>query len=91
MTKERYMRPGVAFAVGKTVEELGELQAALGKTLRWGWMSYNPELPISQRETNLDWVRREIADVRGALDNLQRTLDHVGTASLKALDEELKT
>lgn len=74
MTDPKYMRSGLPFAVGKTVEELGELNAALGKTLRWGWDSYNPELPPAERETNLVWVKREIADVRGALDNLEREL-----------------
>lgn len=75
MTQQKYMRPGLDFARGKTIEELGELQAALGKSLRWGWESYNPELPPEQRETNAEWVRREIADVRGALDNLEREMD----------------
>jgi hypothetical protein len=75
MTQAKYMRPGLDFAVGKTVEELGELQAALGKTLRWGWASVNPELPESQQESNARWVKREIADVRGALDNLEREMD----------------
>jgi hypothetical protein len=70
MTDQRYMRPGVEFAVGKLIEEMGELQAALGKTIRWGWQSYNPELPEDQRETNESWVEREIEDVRGAIDNL---------------------
>lgn len=69
MTDPKYMRPGLPFAVGKAVEELGELQSALGKTLRWGWTSVNPELPPADQETNLVWVKREIADVRGALDN----------------------
>jgi hypothetical protein len=74
MTDPKYMRPGIAFAIGKTVEELGELQAALGKTLRWGWLSYNPELPEAERETNRDWVKREMQDVRDALDNLDREM-----------------
>jgi len=91
MTDPRYMRPGVSFAVGKAVEELGELQAALGKTLRWGWLSYNPEIPVTlPRETNVAWVRREIADVRKALDNLERNLDHVGIESLRVLDRNLE-
>jgi hypothetical protein len=68
------MRPGLDFAVGKAVEELGELQSAIGKTIRWGWGSVNPELPREQRETNYEWVTREIADVRGALDNLEREM-----------------
>lgn len=71
MTDPRYMRPGLDFARGKAIEEMGELQAALGKALRWGWLSYNPELPPEQQERNWEWVRREIADVRHALDNLE--------------------
>ncbi|HUD91215.1 hypothetical protein [Sphingobium sp.] len=69
MTDPRYMRPGYDFAIGKLVEELGELQAALGKTLRWGPESFNPELPVADRETNADWVLREIDDVLGAIQN----------------------
>jgi hypothetical protein len=75
MTDPKYIRPGLPFAVGKAVEELGELQAALGKVLRWGWLSTNPELPYDKRESNLRWVRREMKDVRDALDNLDKELD----------------
>lgn len=75
MTDQKYMRPGLDFAVGKAVEEAGELMAALGKTLRWGWSSVNPELPRSAQEPNASWVRREIADLRGALDNLEREME----------------
>ena len=72
MTNPRYMRPGFDFAVGKLVEECGELQAALGKMLRWGPESVNPELPIEQQETNRDWVSREIDDVLGAIANYRK-------------------
>lgn len=72
------MRPGLDFARGKAVEEMGELLAALGKALRWGWRSYNPELPENERETNAAWVRREMTDVRDALDNLDRELTRNG-------------
>lgn len=75
MTDPRYMRPGLDFARGKVIEELGELQAALGKSLRWGWRSVNPELPRSQQVTNLVWVRAEMQDVRDALDNLEREIE----------------
>ena len=74
MTDGRYMRPGLDFAVGKAVEELGELQSALGKTIRWGWDSVNPELAPDQQETNQAWVLREIDDVRDALDNLTKEI-----------------
>lgn len=75
MTNQKYMRPGLDFARGKAIEEAGELLAAIGKSLRWGWNSANPELPIGDRETNAAWVRREMDDVRGALDNLEMEMD----------------
>lgn len=75
MTNQKYMRPGLDFAVGKAVEEAGEFLAAVGKTLRWGWSSVNPELPPGDREPNAAWVRREMADLRGALDNLEREME----------------
>lgn len=75
MTQEEYMRAGLDFAVGKAVEEVGELLAAIGKTQRWGWFSVNPELKPADQESNLAWVRREMEDVRGALDNLEKELE----------------
>jgi len=75
MTDPRYMRPGLDFAVGKAIEEAGEFLAAMGKTLRWGWSSTNPELPANQREPNAAWVRREMKDLRDALDNLEREME----------------
>lgn len=75
MTDPRYMRPGLDFAVGKAIEECGELCAALGKTLRWGWSSVNPELEPQDQEPNATWVRREIRDVIDALRHLEREMD----------------
>lgn len=75
MTDQKYMRPGLDFAVGKMIEECGELQAAIGKTLRWGWNSVNPELPEHEQESNYLWVVREMQDVRAALDNLEREMN----------------
>ena len=70
------MRPGLPFAVGKAIEEAGEFLAAVGKTLRWGWDSVNPELPRADQETNANWVKREMKDLRDALDNLEREMDN---------------
>lgn len=75
MTDSKYMRPGLDFAVGKATEEVGEFLAAIGKTLRWGWSSVNPELPRAEQESNASWVRREMKDLRGALDNLEREME----------------
>lgn len=75
MTDLKYMQPGLGFAMGKAIEEAGEFLAAIGKTQRWGWASVNPELPPEQQESNAAWVKREIEDLRGALDNLEREMD----------------
>lgn len=75
MTDQKYMRPGLEFAMGKAIEETGEFLAAIGKTQRWGWYSVNPELKPADQETNLAWVRREMEDLRGALDNLEREME----------------
>ena len=52
------------------VEECGEFLAAAGKTQRWGALSYNPELPPEQREDNVRWLERELADVLEAMHRL---------------------
>lgn len=75
MTDPKYMRPGLDFAMGKAVEEAGEFLVAIGKTLRWGWSSVNPELPVAEQEPNASWVRREMKDLRDALDNLEREME----------------
>lgn len=72
MPKSEYLRPGdVSFAMAHVVEECGEVCAAIGKAQRWGLDSYNPELPPEQRESNAEWIAREITDLRGALDRLE--------------------
>lgn len=56
---------------GYLIEECGEVLHAAGKTLRWGERSYNPDLPPAQREANVEWLRREMRDLRGAIDRLE--------------------
>lgn len=75
MTDPKYMRPGLDFAVGKAVEEAGEFLAAIGKTQRWGWSSVNPELSRAEQEPNASWVRREMDDLRDALNNLELEME----------------
>ena len=60
--------------LGYLVEECGEVQAAVGKTIRWGLDSTNPELPESERETNRDWILRELKDLRGAIERAEVAL-----------------
>lgn len=72
--KPFYLRPGPEFALAHAVEEAGEFLAAAGKSQRFGLDSVNPELEPPQ-ETNEAWLRREMADLRGALDRLEQALD----------------
>lgn len=61
--------------LGYVVEECGEVLHAIGKSQRWGLDSCNPELPPAKRESNFLWLKREIADLRGALDRLEKAMD----------------
>lgn len=79
----KYLREGFDFALGHAIEEAGEFLAAAGKTLRWGAYSVNPDLPVAEQETNADWLEREMADLRGALDRLEHEIavmhaSHIG-------------
>lgn len=53
--------------LGYLVEECGEVLAAVGKAQRWGLDSTNPELPPPDRETNRDWIMREVKDLERAI------------------------
>jgi hypothetical protein len=58
-------------ALGRLIEEAGEVIHAAGKTVRFGWESYNP-FPGQSRETNEEWLMREIADFEDAVARLKR-------------------
>ena len=60
--------------VGWFIEESGEVLSAVGKMIRWGVDSYNPELPEEERETNRAWALREISDLEIAIMTLKRSL-----------------
>lgn len=60
--------------LGYLVEECGEVQAAAGKTIRWGMNSVNPTLPEEQQEKNREWLRRELLDLELAILRLRKWL-----------------
>lgn len=72
--KERYRPKTREQRIGWLVEECGEVQAAVGKTLRWGLDGYNPELPPEERETNRDWILRELHDLKRAIAGVEADL-----------------
>ena len=61
--------------LGYFVEESGEVLCAVGKTIRWGVESVNPELPAHEQETNRDWMLREIVDLKRAIKTLEKHLE----------------
>lgn len=67
---ERFRKKGKA--LGRFIEECGEALAAAGKTVRYGWNSYNP-LPGASTETNEVWLEREIVDLEDAIDRLRKS------------------
>jgi NTP pyrophosphatase (non-canonical NTP hydrolase) len=60
--------------LGYVVEECGEVLQAIGKTIRWGLESVNPELPPEQQESNAAWILRELDDLSGAIDRLKSAI-----------------
>lgn len=60
--------------LGRFIEECGEALAAAGKSVRFGYHCYNPLLPEDQRETNKEWLKRELQDLKEAIRVLEESL-----------------
>lgn len=74
MSDPRFLQDGFDNRLAHFIEECGEALAAAGKTQRWGAESVNPLLPENKQETNLLWLRREIADVKQAIARLEEAI-----------------
>lgn len=72
--KPQYEPKTEAQHLGYLAEECGKVVAAVGKTIRWGLDSVNPELPVSKQETNADWLWREMEDAQGAINRMANWL-----------------
>lgn len=75
MSNQKYLRTDWNSCLAHAIEECGEFVAAAGKTLRWGPMSVNPELPPCDQESNLVWLRREMKDVTDAMSRLEQAME----------------
>ena len=75
MSDPRFLQVGFEKQLAHLVEEMGECLAAAGKTQRWGPHSVNPLLSQHEQETNLVWLRREMADVKQAIARLEKTIE----------------
>jgi len=59
---------------GYLIEECGEVLHAAGKTLRWGELSANPEIPVRDRISNAQWLLNELDDLDGAVKRMRQWL-----------------
>lgn len=67
----KFLKNDPASLLSKVVEEAGEVLAAIGKTQIFGFDSYNPYLPPHERETNEDWIMRELKDLKFHIERLE--------------------
>jgi len=74
MSDKRFLQRGFNKQLAHLVEECGEVLAAAGKLQRWGAQSVNPLLPREQQETNIHWLKRELADLSEAIARLNATI-----------------
>ena len=72
MSVEKYLPKDPKDCLAHVAEECGELTAAIGKTIRFGPQSVNPELPTEEQETNIAWVFREMDDVVDAIERFRK-------------------
>jgi hypothetical protein len=80
MSDPRYLQNELEKCFDHLAEECGEFISAYGKMRRWGAFSYNPELPKSERESNIHWVEREITDVIETATRLKNRLNDLSSS-----------
>lgn len=88
------MKPGyepkdLGQAISYLIEEAGGTIAAAGKSLRWGLLSVNPELPVAEQETNVAWLVREMRDLERSIRILRVGLRHCARADDFSFDVPL--
>lgn len=74
MSDSRFLQKGFDKQLSHLIEECGEVLAAAGKTQRWGVHSTNPLLPKEMQESNINWLMRELNDLKLAIERLQKTI-----------------
>jgi len=74
MADKRFFQEGFDKQLSHVVEECGEVLSAAGKTQRWGRDSVNPMLRSAHKETNEEWLKRELQDLKIAIARLELTM-----------------
>ena len=67
MIKTKYTPKTQKQKLGYLIEECGEVLTAVGKSMRWGIESVNPESRVVKPETNREWILRELDDLDRAV------------------------
>lgn len=75
MSDQKYIRHDLSNCLSHVIEECGEVCMAAGKILRFSWDSYNPELPQEKQEPNSVWLRRELSDLKQAIERLESAME----------------
>ena len=60
-------------SLGQLIEECGEVLSAAGKAVRFGIDSCNPLPTATNRETNREWLLRELTDLEYAIRRVRET------------------
>ena len=71
MVDVRFLRDGFENTLSHLIGECGEVLAAAGKLQLFGPDSVNPLLPVEEQETNIDWLMREIQDLKLVIDRFE--------------------
>lgn len=74
MAHDKYIKHDFNSCLGHLIEECGEVISAAGKTVRFGKYMVNPELPPAEQETNIDWLKREIVDLKGTIERMEQAI-----------------
>ena len=85
--KPQYVPKNIGQVLGYLTEEAGEVVAAVGKTIRWGLLSVNPELPAGQQETNAAWIARELHDLERAIRFYREAIEQADAAGNFSFDQ----
>jgi hypothetical protein len=68
----RFLPKTLSESLGWLVEECAEVQAEVGKTMRFGLWSFDPREPV--KEFNRDAILRELMDLRAAIQTAESFL-----------------
>lgn len=86
---EAYLSKDADQALAHFMEEMAEALTAAAKLARFGPESVNPELPPSEQETNLVWLRREMVDCVRAYHALSVFFEDLGLVDAVEMQREL--